>query len=77
MNHHIGHSPEIPFDLILNGIREVMGPVDMHLRIDQDMEIHMDIIRPAPAANLMELFYPLDVERTTLSISSSEWLRHR
>jgi hypothetical protein len=68
MNHHIGHSSEIPLDLILYGIGKMVGTVHMHLRVDQDMEINVDIIHPAPAPNLMALFYSFDGAHDSLDL---------
>ena len=56
MNHDIRDSPEVPLDLILNGIREVVGPVHIHLWINEDMEINVDIVTTTSASNLMTFF---------------------
>jgi hypothetical protein len=47
-DHHIGNPSEIPFDLILNRIRERMGFIHTHGWIDKEMKINVYAIRPTP-----------------------------
>ena len=55
MNDDIGHPMDVSFDLALNGVGEVMGSMQMHFRIDEDVEVNVDIVRASPAPNPMAL----------------------
>jgi hypothetical protein len=74
MDHDIGHAMEISFDFILNRIGEMMSSMHVHLRINKDMKINVDVISTASAPDLVTLFDTPDGEDDFLNLLN--WNRH-
>ena len=56
------YSTELLFNLILHGIGEVGGLMDMHLWTDGGMKIDVDVISTTSAPDLMALSHSLNGE---------------